>query len=414
MCGLVGIYSSNMMQKHKKVFSDLLFFDTLRGTDSTGVAAIRANSDTQILKSTIPGYEFIETPRFDQHLKFNDLCWIGHNRYGTVGKNVKSNAHPFDICDKDDLCVLVGAHNGTLRNKHVLTNDRDFGTDSEALFNEIANIGIHEAIAKVEGAWALTYYDHGLEELRFLRNKERPLCYAWEEDKKTLIWASEMWMIRVATSRNGVKLLEDKVYACVEDTLYKFPCPKKMNEEITCSREGGLVGKTFAFFQTDDKAPWGNWRNQHARHSQSSATTTAQQKATTTTQSQGTKTTDTDSQLLLTDQAQSASTTKKGKSGETQPSPKNTLSRGAQRRDELVNRVSSIQDAKRFKGHKGEAISKSELARQLDSGCVFCENEDIAITDRFAWLGFNKPVCYKCLSGGHQELEPFDNALTVH
>src|ERR1044072_2205219 len=234
MCGLVGVFSSNMLVKHKDVLSALLYLDTWRGRDSTGVAAIRHNADTHVLKSTIPGYEFVEGNKLDQHLKLNDFCWIGHNRYGTVGKNIKTNAHPFMIDDEEGCCTIVGAHNGTLKNKHVLKDHLTFGTDSEALFNNISEEGLEATLPKIEGAWALTYYDHREEELRIIRNSERTLFYAYEEGKKTLFWASEQWMIRIATSKYGIKLEDDKVYAFSEDTLYRFAAPNTLKEVRTC------------------------------------------------------------------------------------------------------------------------------------------------------------------------------------
>jgi len=194
----------------------MLYLDTWRGQDSTGVAAIRHNADTVIMKSTVPGYEFVEGNKLSHHLRLNDFCWIGHNRFGTMGKNIESNAHPFSIKDEQGGCLIVGAHNGTLKNKHALIDHAVFGTDSEALFNNISIEGLEKTLEKVEGAWALTYYDHLEEELRIVRNSERPLFYAFEEGGKTLIWASEMWMIRVACSRYGVKLQEDKVWAFSE------------------------------------------------------------------------------------------------------------------------------------------------------------------------------------------------------
>lgn len=373
MCGLVGVYSSNMMPKHKDVLSAMLYLDTWRGRDSTGVAAIRANSDTLVLKSTVPGYEFVEGNRLDNHLKFNDFCWIGHNRYGTIGKNIKTNAHPFIIENAAGQCTLVGAHNGTLKNKHDLLEHAKFGTDSEALLNNIAVEGLEESIKKVEGAWALTYYDHTKTELRIIRNKERPLFYAFEEGSKTLFWASEMWMIRVACSRADIKLEKDKVFSFNEDTLYRFPAPIKMNDEITMERKGGVVGKPAnAFFQNWNSERWVGGEKRTYPQTEKTTTQAAQTVANTNTQS-GTNDQNSGEKLQ----------TKKSGSSSSTPNEK----------------VRNILSAKKFKGFDGVLLSQKEMESQLEDGCGWCELEFITEKDRFAWLAPSKPVCHKCLIG---------------
>lgn len=398
MCGLVGIYSSWMLNKHKEALAALLYLDTWRGRDSTGVAAVRQNTDTHILKSTVPGYEFVEGPKLEQHLRLNDFCWIGHNRYGTVGKNIKTNAHPFEILDEDGGCILVGAHNGTLKNKHVLMDHNRFGTDSEALFNHIANTSIEDTIPLVEGAWALTYYDHIAEELRILRNKERPLFYAFEEGKKTFFWASEMWMLRVACSRFGIKLEEDKVFSFAEDTLYSLPAPMKTNEVLTLERKGGLAGKQPTFFQ-------GGWKRE-ARTGGSRGDATYTKAAA---PSQSSSQTSSTAIIAATSTTPSGTPTKNN--GEKQETT-NDPSSDTQSNDTSDN-VVAIDKAKVFKGYAGKAISKAELEEMLANGCGWCEKEFINFNDKYGWLAPGKAVCVKCLEGGHDEIVTPQN-VSVH
>lgn len=401
MCGLVGIYSSNLQLRHKEALAALLYLDTWRGRDSTGVAAIRHNADTHILKSTVPGYEFVEGPKLEQHLRLNDFCWIGHNRFGTVGKNVKTNAHPFEILDDDGACLVVGAHNGTLKNKHVLKDHVAFGTDSEALFNHIAETSLEETIPLIEGAWALTYYDHIAEEMRFLRNKERTLYYAFEEGRKTLIWASEIWMLKVACSRANVKLEDDKVFSFAEDTLYSFPAPEKTDEQLTFTRKGGLVGKTPVFFQG------GAWRREQSdfgSHGPAKTSTTTLEKRTETAQSSSQS-----SSVKGTDGSSSQSGTGNDSSGVKQASASDTSSSEAS-----PSNVRNILTAKKYKGYRGMSLSKSELDDQLANGCGWCEAEFIRDQDRYAWLAPGKPVCAKCLDGTHDIKETKIKASSIH
>lgn len=381
MCGLVGIYSSNMFNKHKGVLSNLLYLDTWRGRDSTGVAAIRHNADTQVLKSTVPGYEFVEGPALEQFLRFTDFCWIGHNRHGTIGRNIKTNAHPFTVDDEDGGCLLVGAHNGTLKNKHDLVDHAVFGTDSEALFNNIVEEGLEKTIAKVEGAWALTFYDHDEEQLKIIRNKERPLFYAFEEGRKTLIWASEMWMIRVACSRNDVKLESDKVFSFEEDTVYSFPAPMKANDVLTFERKGGVAGKQApAFFQHWKDRPWIGGKKSEEKEQ-------------------------TKPLILLPPKDQNTpSGTTKAIPGESQQTPKKYSSNveSNTQSDDVVD----IQSVRRYKGYRGASLTKQEIDSQLENGCSWCELEFITKEDKFAWLAPGKPVCHKCLTGVEEVSNP--------
>lgn len=403
MCGLVGVYSSNMLSKHKNILTDLLFFDTLRGRDSTGVAAIRNNWSTHVLKSTVPGHDFIEDPRYDKHLSFADWCWIGHNRWKTVGTVSKQNAHPFMVLDETGACHLVGAHNGTLKNKHVLTNHTDYGTDSEALYNDIAFKGLEDTISKVEGAWALSYFDHINKELRFLRNKERPLFFAFEEGKKTLFWASEVWMIRIATSRHGIKLDEDKIFSFEEDVLYRFPAPPKLNSELTYEKKEGVVGKEPGFFQGYTyHQGWDRERWTSGVHATNARTQPETEK----------KTPETGKVLPLTQQDNSStqSTTKSETVGEKQPSSSDTSSK----KPLSGNNVRPILGSKSYKGFGGRLLSKAEILDQLNGGCSWCEANFISLEGRFGWLADNHPLCSDCLDDTHTNPNDLVKIPTVH
>jgi predicted glutamine amidotransferase len=393
MCGLVGIMSSNMLKTHKDAFSELIYLDTFRGRDATGVAALRHNADTDIQKSTIPGYEFLEGGRLDHLLRLNDFCWIGHNRWGTVGRNIKTNAHPFLVYDQDGGVLLVGAHNGTLKNKYDLIDHMKFGTDSEALFNNIAAEGLKDTIAKVGGAWALSYYDHLAEEMRFLRNKERPLHYAFEEGRKTLIWASEIWMIQVACQRNNVKLENGKVYSFDEDTLYKFAAPIKVNDVITFETEGGLAGKApQAFFQGGDFwSERGTWVNGKKVIQEGAPQTPTPPRIT----------------------AENSQFGMNPTTAGDRPNRENLSLSNNQSKD-------NITPLKKYKGYNGKLLTKKELEEILATGCSWCDKEKVTIFERHAFLSEHEVVCHKCLTGEHEDLDEIEEALfassayTVH
>lgn len=243
MCGLVGMMG-DFTFKHKDMMADLLYLDTLRGMDSTGVATFRANGTLDYYKTTLPGYEYIQMNKYKDLLRLTDRVWLGHNRFKTVGMANRTNAHPFIVEDEEgEGWFLFGAHNGTLRNKNDIDKDNAFGTDSEALLNLIGTEGVKDAIGKVEGAWALTWFDGVEEQLNILRNAERPITFAFSEDRKVLFWASESWMLRAAAVRRDIKFLDGSVWQPPEDTLYSFDLPKLGKSIDEPKTIGGIKGK---------------------------------------------------------------------------------------------------------------------------------------------------------------------------
>lgn len=197
MCGHVGV-AGHLTKKEEDVFKQLLIVDSLRGTDSTGVAVIPSFQPVKVVKDIGNPYELMDRKSFDKALLGLNRAIIGHNRYATVGGVDKNTAHPFEFD------TLVGAHNGTLTNKWNFDNHSDFAVDSQALFNQINKTGLKDAMSKATGAWCIIWWDKVNESINFLRNKERPLWMVRTSDGKTLFWASELWMLEGVLARNNI------------------------------------------------------------------------------------------------------------------------------------------------------------------------------------------------------------------
>lgn len=212
MCGLVGI-AGNVSGDHEKAFKTLLILDALRGVDSTGVATIPKKGEAKIAKQLGNPYELIEHSSYNKAMLGMHRVLLGHNRWATVGGVAKRSAHPFHVGE------IIGAHNGTLNNKFNLLDSQEFQVDSENLFHHIHKKGLRDAMDVVMGAWSLTWWDEIEENIHFLRNKERPLFYAFD-NKGLLWWASEAWMLSVAASRHNFQL--DAITQTVEDVHYTF------------------------------------------------------------------------------------------------------------------------------------------------------------------------------------------------
>jgi predicted glutamine amidotransferase len=339
MCGLVGM-AGDLSLKHRAAFAMMLFFNTLRGDDSTGVSVwSRYTNTVSTRKNTLPGYDFVRQHDFSNFLGAPLGCWLGHGRARTIGAVNRLNAHPFEVYNDDDEITLFGAHNGTLKNAYELERilDKKFGTDSEALLNLIDRDGIKDALAQATGAWALSYWKDGC--INLVRNEERPLCYAMTEDGRVLIWASESWMIRIACMREGVELQKDKkgdtlVWSLPTDTLFTWRVPDKGATEFEePKREGGLIGKP------EEKFRFQGYGNNFFEELDKK---------------------------------------EKEKKGE---APKGNAS------DVLV-------------GYEGMEISQELFNLLWSTGCAFCDKA-MPWKDRYAWLDEESLCCSACLTGEH-------------
>lgn len=219
MCGLVGV-AGDLYKKDVDAFTDLLWVDALRGMDSTGVAGI-TKGDVKIVKCLGPTSELFERAGIANVITMNKKVLLGHNRSATVGQTSRSNAHPFEFDS------VVGAHNGTVDfdSKKRMHRGSEFGTDSEAIYCNIDQFGIDDTIPKLDGAWALTFFDRNLNTLNFIRNDKRQLHYAFSDTGRQIYWASEIGMLMWILHRNGIKTKDDKYHFLPENTLVSWKVP---------------------------------------------------------------------------------------------------------------------------------------------------------------------------------------------
>lgn len=204
MCGHVGV-AGELEFKDEGLMKRLLICDYFRGPDSTGFAALRKTNDTKIVKVASHPIDLFDMKKFVEALSYTtSKAFMGHNRLATLGKVNGLNAHPFQFDH------IVGAHNGTLDKASWSRLEEASGiqtdVDSAAIFACIAKIGVVDTLKLMEegrtgqtGAWALVWFDTEKGTLNFLRNKHRPFWFAYTEDFKKILWASEWEMIRAST-----------------------------------------------------------------------------------------------------------------------------------------------------------------------------------------------------------------------
>jgi hypothetical protein len=217
----------------EKAFKDLLFLDILRGKHSTGVAQMYGAKDRRtfrIFKEVGNAVDVMAMPGFVEVMKPKSRIFLGHNRFATKGAINVENAHPFEFEN------VIGAHNGTLYSYYNMHNAKDYSVDSQALYSELNENGVESMWGKVNGAAALTWIDKKTNTINLLRNKERPLYYVYANKGKTLLWASEDWMLYVAAGRNGIEL-DGKPYLLPVNELHTFNVGEFDADGVTLERK---------------------------------------------------------------------------------------------------------------------------------------------------------------------------------
>jgi asparagine synthetase B (glutamine-hydrolysing) len=207
MCGLIGGFISSSFgfsSKEVTALYELLYMDSLRGEDSTGLCLVSNTGEVVVRKQATWAPSFLSNKSVFNSLSEDALkhgkIVFGHNRKATVGEISSENAHPF-IVDKS----FVLMHNGSLpTHKHLA----DTKVDSEAIAQYLAKVWVDgdspeeksKKLAFIGGAWALCWYDLKSEKLNIIRNYQRPLFIG--SSGQIVLFCSDEHMLRCVIERN--------------------------------------------------------------------------------------------------------------------------------------------------------------------------------------------------------------------
>ena len=205
----------------QKIFSQLLWANTLRGDDSTGVFGVNKHGNLEYLKNKGHAGDMMESKEykdFDDSIFSDFHMVVGHNRKATRGFVTDENAHPF----VEGTVALV--HNGTLLNYSSLTKET-VSVDSHAILHSIVERGYEDTLKEIQGAFTLAWYDTNDKTLRVIRNDQRPLFIA--STIGAWYFASEKGMLEWILGREYIDISE--MEECTTGTMYSFKLDDKKN-----------------------------------------------------------------------------------------------------------------------------------------------------------------------------------------
>ena len=187
--------------------ADALYFDTLRGTHSTGLFVkdydtLRKEWSINYHKEAVNGIQFTNTKEFTSLVRpqTNLMFAVGHNRAATQGKINDENSHPFFTEN------ITGVHNGSLKHgwRQDLQVPLTVEVDSHAIYMAINKNGLNWTLDRLNGAYSLVWYDDRDDTLNFVRNDERPMWFV--ECAEFIGFGSEKYMIAAAMERRKYKV----------------------------------------------------------------------------------------------------------------------------------------------------------------------------------------------------------------
>lgn len=242
MCGHVGFMRGIGWMNASDFVMQGLWAGSLRGMDSTGIAAGSLSTerkvlDVQVYKKAMCGADFISLRRTYEILKDKPDWVIGHNRASTNGGIRDMHAHPFEEGH------IVLAHNGHIHNQYNLPkmpSYADSRIDSARVAYSMAHSDELTTLEALRGGFALVWVNKDTNTLNFARNDAKPLYFAFEKGQNGIYWASESLMLEWLLDRNEVEY--DEVLFPEPYRWYKFhPTDLRKYETVDFKKPSEIV-----------------------------------------------------------------------------------------------------------------------------------------------------------------------------
>lgn len=202
MCGIYGYAhlkdeATLNQEDYAKLIKFLALSNLSRGKDSTGLACIGFDGESQLVRKVKSADKFF---RSRQVLNFLDYgvsrqtkTVLGHTRWATQGKVNLVNTQPFQYGH------IIGTHNGHINNyKEAFTeyNLQAFTTcDSEAIFAGLSvNDGLEkqaEFLSNLDGYLSIAYVDTREKDAIYFARKDNILSIYATADYGLIFWSSE-------------------------------------------------------------------------------------------------------------------------------------------------------------------------------------------------------------------------------
>jgi hypothetical protein len=232
MCGIFGIYGDDLNVSpinKKNLIIEGTIADTVRGYESTGIFNIGRNKNDpdRIYKRALPGYDMVQLKQFNRVVDqmHTSIAMVVHNRATTRGNTTDSNAHPFHYGD------ITLVHNGTVYNAENLVPKKEhpehIQVDSAYVAHALSLENPEDILPKLNGPFSLVWWDSTLKTLNFARNEQKPMFIAFEKDRNTVLFGSEVRMITWLAGRNDIKL-QNEIFETDPNVHYEFAHPKNV------------------------------------------------------------------------------------------------------------------------------------------------------------------------------------------
>lgn len=215
MCGIVG-YSGT--KNSLPVLIEGLKKLEYRGYDSAGIAFFNSGS----LKVKKSKGKIVSLEELIKDKSYHSTLGIGHTRWATHGKPSEANAHPHQCCNGN----LAVVHNGIIENyRELRTSLKNKGhrfvseTDTEVIAHLVEEkytddlvSAFNEAIAELEGSYAVALIDKNSPEMILAARKDSPLILGIGEGENLI--ASDIPAVIKYTK--NVRILNDGETAIIK------------------------------------------------------------------------------------------------------------------------------------------------------------------------------------------------------